>query len=223
MSRSEYGNRSSHLLQTGSSNLHRGRRSAAWARWQEVAMQAVAAELLQQGAAALVHAQRDLELQQQQNAAKAAALSRFEQEHLARLQRLEMKSAVDAKVKVAAAIAAAAQAQEEEFKKAVQEKEGEFQSRLQYLITLKEQDQAAALALMETNLKEDYVRAIRQAMHDKEQQYATTLEDVAERIHHAEIVIEYEKATTIAGAKTSAIERGLTSPSRVRQMHREFL
>jgi hypothetical protein len=176
-------------------------------------MQAVAAELLQQGAIALLRVQHDLQLQQQQNALGVAELARLGQEHISQLRQVEMKTAVDAKVKVATAISAAAHAQEAAFKKTIVKKEEEFENRLQHLISLKEQDQSAALAAMESNLKKDYMSALQNALLDKEKEYALTLDSVAKRIHHAELSIEIEKASVLAGARVNAIEQEIRNYS----------
>ena len=170
-------------------SLHRMRylqQMIAWSRWQDATIQNMAAELLQQGASALVIAQHDLAMQREQNALQAAEIARMEGELTIRVDRFNLKSEMDIKVKVEAAVAAAAQAQEADYHRAVRAKEAELSVMLLQAIKTKEND-----------MKTDCKLAIKQVIQDKEAEYASALESVAGRIHYYSDRIEAEKTAVM--------------------------
>ena len=162
------------------------RQSAAWARWMEFVTQMAAAELMHQGANALVNAQHELEQEQRLNAKREEEWGRLVQERDAQVN--SMHTTAETQAMIADAVASAVQSQREQFDETLKHLESEYERRLQHLLSLKERDDAL-LVKTEQKLKSGFAHTIKRAVLEKEMECNAALEKMAKRIQRAELSI----------------------------------
>jgi hypothetical protein len=176
----------------------------AWSAWQDVAVQAVTAEFLQQGAVALVTARSDLSAQQQQNAKLLDKVTKLEQDYQTNVQRLEEQFSIDTQLEIHAAL-----------QTCTSELTAAFEAREREAVMRLEQERNSVVQAAKADLQAEYAHSavLSRTIQDKEKEYAALMETVAERIHNAEVSIEHEKAAVLTRlAERQAVEQQLLRP-----------